>query len=153
MFHIKNLTKTLRALKPDNTSQKLTRNSSFYINTLPLSGQSFLNRNKNFEHNIKSSFCTTKTEPCGKISDLFEELSETLKNNIQDIRAKLPGRGINVSSFCLNRFGKLCYTEDLSIYDILFKNIEKEIENTNNKRVVFDILEGNFSFVLFLLNN
>jgi len=138
MLHLKHLSKVLRSFKPSTTCPKLVKTIQTPLKMASSFQRSLLTNNKSLG---KAGFSSTN-QGCGKISDIFEELSETLRNNIQEIINLLPGRGINVSSFCLNRFAKMGYTENLGVYEILYNNLEGEIENTHNRDVIFSILEG-----------
>jgi len=149
MFSLKNLSRTLHLFKPKSlpprTPQRTFLTTNFAKKTLPISS-SLLNILP------KSRFCTTNPtttpvpEPkdfkCEKINDLYEELTETLNNNIDNITTSLIDKGINASAFFLNRLTIMQYLENPKIFQIIYTNIQRELSTVYDQNVLLSIIEG-----------
>jgi len=147
MFSLKNLSRTLHLFKPKSLPPKAPQRTFFTNNLAKKSLPISLNL-----LNIlpKSRFCTTTTAPapepkdfkCEKINDLYEELTETLNNNIDNITTSLIDKGINASAFFLNRLTIMQYLEKPKIFQILYTNIHRELPTVYDQNVIISIIEG-----------
>lgn len=143
MFSLKQLTQKLRLLNKASFKPNFSSKLKPVFNKRPFSSSVFSKKAHKIINKPQYTFSTTPNFACGKVTDIYAELTETLNNNIKNILEILPGKGINVSSFCLNRFSKLCYTKEPKLYDILYSNIELEVEGCNEKGALLAVAEGN----------
>ena len=90
------------------------------------------------------SFSTSKEFTCEKIADINAELIETFNNNTDEMLEALPGKGVNVSSFYLNRLSKMCYLQEPKLYEVLYQNLEENIDSVADQNTILSIAEGRF---------